>query len=280
MPLVARASTTSDAFNAIAEPQRRRILTLLRHRDYPVNDVALALRITQPRASKHLRVLRQVGLVHVHRAGKERVYSLDARGLRPIHEWAGGFEQFWNESFLKLNAYVQHLVERSSSMAESEGESATDRELVVRHTIDGPRDLVFTAYTAPEHLDRWFGPHGFVATTHAFEFRPGGIWEFTMRGRGIEYPNWIQWLEIERPERIVYVHGAHAEDPRSFVSTITLVEVRNTTEITLHSIFKTKQQRDEVVERFHAEEAGKQTLTNLGTYVAELMSQQKGQTTP
>ena len=106
---MARAATTSDAFNAVAEPQRRRILALLKGRERPVNDLARALRITQPRASKHLRVLREVGLVRVREAGQQRLYALDARGLKPIHEWAGGFERFWNETFDRLNAYVKQL---------------------------------------------------------------------------------------------------------------------------------------------------------------------------
>jgi DNA-binding transcriptional ArsR family regulator len=106
---MARAATTSDAFNAIAEPQRRRILTLLRDRGLTAGDVADQLGMQQPAASKHLRVLREVGLVYVHRAGKQRMYGLDARGLRPIHEWTGGFEQFWNESFDRLNEYVKEL---------------------------------------------------------------------------------------------------------------------------------------------------------------------------
>ncbi|HTE45419.1 MAG TPA: metalloregulator ArsR/SmtB family transcription factor [Gemmatimonadaceae bacterium] len=106
---MARAATTSDAFNAIAEPQRRRILTLLRGRERAVNDLARALRITQPRASKHLRVLREVGLVRMREAGQQRLYSLDARGLEPIHAWVGGFEEFWNQSFDRLNAFVKQL---------------------------------------------------------------------------------------------------------------------------------------------------------------------------
>ncbi|MDQ3962655.1 MAG: metalloregulator ArsR/SmtB family transcription factor [Actinomycetota bacterium] len=104
-----RAATTSDAFNAIAEPQRRRILTLLRGQDRPVAEVAEALRLKQPAASKHLRVLREVGLVKVRQAGKQRIYGLDARGIRSIYEWAGGFEWFWNESFDRLDEYVQDL---------------------------------------------------------------------------------------------------------------------------------------------------------------------------
>ena len=86
---MARAATTSDAFNAIAEPQRREILVLLRGGERPVTDLARDLGMTQPQASKHLRVLREVGLVRVRGAGKQRLYGLDARGLRPVHEWAG-----------------------------------------------------------------------------------------------------------------------------------------------------------------------------------------------
>ncbi|MEU5952314.1 metalloregulator ArsR/SmtB family transcription factor [Streptomyces sp. NPDC047525] len=106
---MARATTTSDVFNAIAEPQRRDILTLLRAGERPVTEVAEELGMTQPGASKHLRVLREVGLVRDRKAGKQRLYDLDARGLRTVHEWTGGFEQFWNESFDRLDAYVQEL---------------------------------------------------------------------------------------------------------------------------------------------------------------------------
>jgi DNA-binding transcriptional ArsR family regulator len=109
MACMARAATTSDVFNAIAEPQRREILVLLRAGERPVTEVARELGITQPGASKHLRVLREVGLVRDRQAGKQRLYELDARGLRPVHEWAGGFERFWNGSFDRLDAYVQNL---------------------------------------------------------------------------------------------------------------------------------------------------------------------------
>ena len=114
---MARAATTSDAFNAVAEPQRREILTLLMGRERPVNELARALRITQPRTSKHLRVLREVGLVRVRVAGQQRLYGLDARGLRPMHDWVAGFERFWNERFDLLNEYVK---ERKAKEREKE----------------------------------------------------------------------------------------------------------------------------------------------------------------
>src|SRR4026209_1953676 len=96
---VARAATTLDGFNAIAEQQRREILVLLRAGEAPVTELAQELGMSQPGASKHLRVLREVGLVRDRKAGKQRMYALDARGLRPVHEWTGGFGRFWHASF-------------------------------------------------------------------------------------------------------------------------------------------------------------------------------------
>jgi DNA-binding transcriptional ArsR family regulator len=107
--VMARAATTVDAFNAVAEPQRRRILVLLMGRERPVNDLARALRITQPRTSKHLRVLREVGLVRVRESGQQRLYGLNAEGLRPVHDWVVGFEKLWNERFDRLNEFVKEI---------------------------------------------------------------------------------------------------------------------------------------------------------------------------
>ncbi len=107
---MARAATTSDIFNAIAEPQRRDILVLLRSGERPVTELAQVLGMTQPGTSKHLRVLREVGLVRDRKAGKQRLYGLEASKLRTVHEWAGGFERFWNESFDRLDSYVQDLM--------------------------------------------------------------------------------------------------------------------------------------------------------------------------
>src|SRR5690606_28818207 len=107
---MARAATTSDVFNAVAEERRRDILELLRDGELPATAVAERLGMTQPGTSKHLKVLREVGLVRDRRAGKQRLYALDARGLRAIHEWTGGFEQYWSESFDRLETYVQRLL--------------------------------------------------------------------------------------------------------------------------------------------------------------------------
>ncbi len=112
---MARLATTSDVFNAVAEPQRRRILNLLTRGEKPVNFIATTLRYKQPQVSKHLRVLRKVGLVNVREAGQQRVYRLNGKGLKPIHDWTKGFENFWNESFDRLDSYLKELQQREQT---------------------------------------------------------------------------------------------------------------------------------------------------------------------
>ena len=90
-----RAATTSDPFNAIAEPRRREILSFLALRERPVGDIVANLSIDQPSVSKHLRVLRSVGLVHVRCHGRHKFYRTNAEAIRPLHEWAGTFERYW-----------------------------------------------------------------------------------------------------------------------------------------------------------------------------------------
>ena len=106
---MARLSTTTDVFNAIAEPQRRAILSLLVHGEQSVNDIAEALELRQPQTSKHLRVLNEVDLVSVRKEGKQRIYRLQGEALKPIHDWVSTFEQTWNERFDRLEVYLEKL---------------------------------------------------------------------------------------------------------------------------------------------------------------------------
>jgi DNA-binding transcriptional ArsR family regulator len=97
-----RAATTSDAFNAIAEPRRRDILVYLASHERAVNDIVGALGLEQPSVSKHLRVLRDVGLVKVRRDGRQMMYRTNADAIRPLHEWAGFFERYWRQHLLRI----------------------------------------------------------------------------------------------------------------------------------------------------------------------------------
>jgi len=107
--VMARASTTSDAFNAVAEPRRRQILTYLARDERQVGEIVIALGLDQPSVSKHLSVLRRVNLVRVRRNGRHRLYRTNAAAIRPLHEWASTFERFW-----------QHQLNRVKERAEAQ----------------------------------------------------------------------------------------------------------------------------------------------------------------
>jgi len=92
---MARAATTSDPFNAVAEPRRRQILTYLAGDERQVGEIVVAVGLDQPSISKHLGVLRRVGLVHVRRNGRHKLYRTNAEAIRPVHEWTETFERFW-----------------------------------------------------------------------------------------------------------------------------------------------------------------------------------------
>ena len=120
---MARSPTTSDAFNAVAEPRRRQILDLLALGERPVNDMVASLHLAQPQVSKHLRVLRVVGLVSVRGSGRQRLYKLNADGLKPVHDWVRTFERFWDH-------HLDRIKERAEGKANarSVGQNKPDEE--------------------------------------------------------------------------------------------------------------------------------------------------------
>jgi len=106
---MARAATTADAFNAVAEPRRREILDLLAGGERPVNDLVQLLGLAQPQVSKHLRVLREVGAVDVRDSGRQRLYRLNGHALKPIHDWVKAYERTWAERFEQLDVVLDDL---------------------------------------------------------------------------------------------------------------------------------------------------------------------------
>jgi DNA-binding transcriptional ArsR family regulator len=112
---MARAATTTDAFNAVAEPRRRQILDILATGERPVNDLVTLLDLAQPLVSKHLRVLREVGLVEVRDEGRRRMYRLNGGPLKPIHDWVKNYERTWSERFDRLDVVLEELKESEHS---------------------------------------------------------------------------------------------------------------------------------------------------------------------
>jgi DNA-binding transcriptional ArsR family regulator len=109
---MARAATTADAFNAVAEPRRRQILDVLAGGERPVNDLVHLLGLAQPQVSKHLRVLREVGVVDVRNNGRQRLYRLNGHALKPIHDWVKDYERTWSERFDQLDVVLRDLKEK------------------------------------------------------------------------------------------------------------------------------------------------------------------------
>jgi uncharacterized protein YndB with AHSA1/START domain len=150
--------------------------------------------------------------------------------------------------------------------------AAVDREIVISRVIDAARELVFEAFTEVRHLSRWWGPEGFSTTTRSFEFRVGGVWDFAMHGPdGTDYSEWITWTEIIPPERIALLHGEYRDDPNAFESVVTFRPDGAGTRIVMRTLFPTKELRDDAVEKYHAIEGGRQTLSNLAAYVSEIV---------
>src|SRR5919106_1388207 len=117
---MARAATTTDAFNAVAEPRRRQILDVLADGERSVNNLVALLDLAQPQVSKHLRVLREVGLVNVREEGRQRMYRLNGQPLKPIHDWVKAYERTWEERFEALDELLEEL------KTEEKGDDSSD----------------------------------------------------------------------------------------------------------------------------------------------------------
>jgi DNA-binding transcriptional ArsR family regulator len=122
---MARAATTSDAFNAVAEPRRRQILRFLADREYSVNEIVDGLRVDQPSVSKHLRVLRDTGLVRMRCNGRQKLYRTNAEGIRPLHEWASEFERYWTH---QLNRVKDRAEKKAAARAAASHSNSPDKE--------------------------------------------------------------------------------------------------------------------------------------------------------
>jgi len=146
------------------------------------------------------------------------------------------------------------------------------RIIRVERNIAAPRELVFEAFSDPRHLDRWWGPDGFVNETHEMDFSVGGLWRYTMHGPdGKDWLNWIRYTEITPPSRIAYHHGGEIDEPAHFDGVISFEECDGGTRVSLVLIFRTPAARDATIE-FGAIQGGEQTLAKLDQYVSSMSS--------
>jgi uncharacterized protein YndB with AHSA1/START domain len=144
-----------------------------------------------------------------------------------------------------------------------------ERSIVLSRRFDAPRELVFAAWTRPEHVAAWFGPDGFTLTTYEMDVRPGGRWHFTMHGPdGTDYPNLIRYREVVAPSHLVYDQNGGDDDPTPpFHVTVTFEAVGSQTELTLRMVFATREHYEHVVVEYGAIEGGEQTLGRLAAFL-------------
>jgi len=147
------------------------------------------------------------------------------------------------------------------------------RSIIGSRIFEAPRELVFSAFTDPKHLARWWGPDGFTTTTLSFDFRPGGAWRFVMHGPdGRDYQNRVTYDEILPPERIVYRHGGGDDvEPVQFTQTLTFEELDGgRTRLVWHGRFPSAQERDRVIKEYGADKGLSQTMARLADYLATM----------
>ncbi len=147
-----------------------------------------------------------------------------------------------------------------------------EREIILTRLVNAPRELVFKAWTQPEHLAQWFGPDGFTLTVNRMEVRNGGTWLMTMHGPDdTDYPNRMIFSEIVPPERLVYTQDSGMDDdPAQFHVTVTLDNEGGKTRLTMRALFSTAEEREKVVREHGAIEGGNQTINRLEEHLAKM----------
>jgi uncharacterized protein YndB with AHSA1/START domain len=180
----------------------------------------------------------------------------DRNGMRDA-----GMEGGARESYERLDELLADL-QGGGAVART-----TDREMIITRVYDAPRELVFDAWTDPDHLSEWWGPNGFRTTVHAQDLRPGGSSRYTMHGPdGTDYPNLQQYEEVAPPSRLVYAHGS-PEEPGMFLVTVTFDDEGGKTRITLRSLFPSAEALQAVM-KYGAIEGGQNTLDRFAAHLA------------
>ncbi|MGA8028974.1 MAG: SRPBCC family protein [Bryobacteraceae bacterium] len=161
----------------------------------------------------------------------------------------------------------------AASTTSAKGVSAVadtaDRELVFTRVFDAPRELVFEAWTDPKHIAQWWGPKGFTTTIQEMDVRPGGVWRHVMRGPdGRDYLNKIVFLEVTKPERLVYKHEPeHGSEPVHHQTTVTFADEGGKTRLSMQMLFASAADRKYVVDTYGAVEGANQTLSRLAEHL-------------
>jgi uncharacterized protein YndB with AHSA1/START domain len=205
--------------------------------------------------------------------------TLAEQGSNTVMAWVMRFDAA--EECRRIESFVaaanqqnfDRLAEQLAVQGLAEPKSDPAREILVAREFDAPRELVFDAWTQPEHAGQWWGPTGFTTTTLRMDVRPGGVWEHVMHGPdGVDYPNRTIYEEVVRPERLVYSHGGNkpGDVDVQFRVTVTFEDVGGKTRLTMRSVFPSVEDRERVVRDYGALEGAHQHLGRLAQYLPQM----------
>ena len=239
--------------SALAEPNRFRIIELLRERPCPVGEIAERLQLRQPQVSKHLRVLSDAGLVEVHPSAQHRVYRLRAEPFEALDTWLESYRNFKEESYDRLEEQLQILKLRSKDMT-TKTKSAydiklpSDKEIVMTRVFNAPRDLVFQAHTNPEFIAQWWGPRGTTTVVDKLDARVGGAWRYVIHGAdGSENGFGGEFREIVPPEHFTWTFEWEGMPGHIGLETHVFEEHDGKTTLTTTSFFNSREERDGII---------------------------------
>jgi uncharacterized protein YndB with AHSA1/START domain len=195
-----------------------------------------------------------VGDGHTRLVNRMRFDTVESRDAT----LASGMEGGARESFERLSEHLETM----------------ERGIFFERVFDAPRELVFDVWTDPKHVAQWWGPSGFTNTVQEMDVRPGGEWRFIMHGpNGVDYPNRIVFVEVIRPERLVYDHGSEADSDSEFRGYVHFGdEGPRTTRVRMRTLFPSAAIREMVKREYHAEEGLRQSLQRLGEYLERIRS--------
>lgn len=191
-----------ETFRALAEPNRLRIVELLRERPYSVNEIASSLGMHQPHVSKHLRALNDAGMVRVYAIAQQRFYGLRPEPLKEVDEWVGSFQPFWDTQTSILDRYLRSQPGRSAPRASS----AEAAPVIVERVFRTARSRVWDAWTDPARMVQWWGPEYFTTPRLEIDVRPDGALRIDIQAPdGMIFPMTGVFKEVVEPERLVFI---------------------------------------------------------------------------
>jgi len=250
-----------DVYQAIADPTRRAIIKMIAEQPLDMKTLTEKFDMSQQAVSLHVKLLANCGLVRMEQKGRNRYCHAQLGKLEEVADWVEEYRKFWGPKRNKMEVYLERI-RRERFGKQRNGMS--NRELRVSQLLDAPVEFVWEAWTKPQRLLQWWGPDGSSTTISRMEVRPGGKFDYVLRGAGMEIDSMSMFLEVERHRKIVY---QHLTTPK-FTTTIGFEPRGNQTFLTWSVEFEMIEQFTVATEKYGAAEVLKQALGRLGEHVA------------